>query len=118
MRIVEIVVMTLSLNDPALLMKVFCRNTDCAATVLKCLGSGCGPLTAFDRKKLITKFEATASFDVKYVRGSKTTLSTSMKDVTTAIKEMSKNVALLKEMSSSAVHRDFCNFMHACQHCS
>lgn len=56
MRIVVKVVMTLLLNDRSLLVKVFYWDSDCAVTVLKCLGSGYGPMTAIGLKKLITKF--------------------------------------------------------------
>ncbi|GBM64573.1 hypothetical protein AVEN_231556-1 [Araneus ventricosus] len=66
--------MILSLKDWALLVKLFCKNGDCAAIALKKLKglrSGCGPMTAFGLKKMIDQFEESGSFDVKCGRGRK-----------------------------------------------
>ncbi|GBM06913.1 hypothetical protein AVEN_147851-1 [Araneus ventricosus] len=93
----EKVVMTLSLKDRALPVKLFYKNGDCAAIslkkfrTLKGLRSGSGPMTAFGLKKMIDKFEESGSFDVKCGRGRKAIASTSVKDVATALQEASSS---------------------------
>ncbi|GBN09239.1 hypothetical protein AVEN_48118-1 [Araneus ventricosus] len=89
--------MTLSLDDGALLVKLFYKKGDCAAIALKKfrtlkgLISGSGPMTAFGPKKMIDKFEESGSFDVKCVRGRKAIASTSVEDVATALQEASSS---------------------------
>ncbi|GBM46646.1 hypothetical protein AVEN_274143-1 [Araneus ventricosus] len=63
------------LKDRGLLVKLFCKNGDCAAIALKKfrtlkgLRSGSGPMTAFGLKKIIDKFEESCSFTVVRVYG-------------------------------------------------
>ncbi|GBO17455.1 hypothetical protein AVEN_129049-1 [Araneus ventricosus] len=98
--------MTLSLEDRALLVKLFHKNDDCAAIALKKfrtlkgLRSGSGPMTAFGLKKMIDKFES-GSFDLKCGRGRKAITSTSVEDVAT---DRRKCQAVLWER---AVHGEF-----------
>ncbi|GBN96565.1 hypothetical protein AVEN_117324-1 [Araneus ventricosus] len=93
----EKVVMTLSLKDRALLVKLFYKNGDCAAIAvkefrtLKGLRRGSSPMTAFGLKKMIDKFEESGSFDVKCGRGRKVIASTSVEDVATAFQEASSS---------------------------
>ncbi|GBO11498.1 hypothetical protein AVEN_17466-1 [Araneus ventricosus] len=87
--------MTLSFKDRALLVKLFYKNGDCAAIALKkfrtlkVLRSGSGPMTSFDLKKMIDKFEESGSFDVKCGRRRKAIASTSVEDEATALQEAS-----------------------------
>ncbi|GBM49575.1 hypothetical protein AVEN_186679-1 [Araneus ventricosus] len=89
--------MTLSLKDQALLVKLFNKNGDCAAIVLKKfrtlkgLRSGSGPITAFSLKKMIDRFGELGSFDVKCGRGRKAIASTLVEDVATALQEASSS---------------------------
>ncbi|GBL74467.1 hypothetical protein AVEN_235412-1 [Araneus ventricosus] len=89
--------MSLSLKYPAMLMKLFYKNGDCAAIVLKKfrtlqgLRSGSGPMTAFGLKKRIDKFEESGSFDVKCGRGRKAIAAMSVEDVATALQEASSS---------------------------
>ncbi|GBN40166.1 hypothetical protein AVEN_135523-1 [Araneus ventricosus] len=76
--------MILSLNFRALLAKLFYKNGDCAKIALqkfrtlKGLRSGSVTMTAFGLKKVNDKFEESGSFDVKYGRGRKAIVSTSV----------------------------------------
>ncbi|GBN77567.1 hypothetical protein AVEN_49277-1 [Araneus ventricosus] len=89
--------MTLSLKDKALVVKLFYKNGDCAVIAfkkfrtLKGLRSDSGPMTAFDLKKRIDKFEKSHSFDVKSDRWRKAIASTSVEDVATALQEASSS---------------------------
>ncbi|GBO34767.1 hypothetical protein AVEN_224222-1 [Araneus ventricosus] len=89
----EKVVMTLSLKDRTLLVKLFYKNGECAAIALKKLRtlkglrSGSGPMTAFCQKKMIDKFEQSGSFDEKCGRGRKAIAPTSVEDVATALQD-------------------------------
>ncbi|GBM14266.1 hypothetical protein AVEN_167343-1 [Araneus ventricosus] len=89
--------MTLSLNDRALLMKLFYKNSDWAVIAwkkflsLKGLRSGSGLMPTFGLKKMIDKFKESGSFDVKCGRGRKAIASTSVEDVATALQEASRS---------------------------
>ncbi|GBN46532.1 hypothetical protein AVEN_193052-1 [Araneus ventricosus] len=94
--------MTLSLEDRALLLKLFC---DCALKTfgtLKGLRSGSGPMTAFGLKKMIDKFEESGSLDKKCGRGRKAIASTSVEDGATGIagsvKQCFENMQTFREV--------------------
>ncbi|GBN65051.1 hypothetical protein AVEN_116199-1 [Araneus ventricosus] len=76
--------MILSLKFRALIVMLFYKNSDCAKIALKKfrtlkgLRSGSGTMTAFSLKKMIDKFEESCSFDVKYGRGAKAIVSTTV----------------------------------------
>lgn len=67
--------MTLSMNDRALLVKLFHKNGDSATAALnkfrivKGLEKGCGLMSPNGLKKIIKKFEDTGSLEVKSGRG-------------------------------------------------
>ncbi|GBM15137.1 hypothetical protein AVEN_75178-1 [Araneus ventricosus] len=100
--------MNLSLKDRGLLVKLF-YNGDFTAIALKKfrtlkgLRSSSGPMTAFGLKKMIDKFEESGSFDVKYGRGRKAIVSTSMEDVATALQEASSSA--LETCSARGISR-------------
>ncbi|GBN17397.1 hypothetical protein AVEN_114706-1 [Araneus ventricosus] len=89
--------MSLSLKDPALLVKLFYKNGDCTAISLKKfqplkgLRSDIGPMPAFDLKKMIDQFEESGSFDVKCGRERKAIPLTSVEDIATALQEASSS---------------------------
>ena len=67
----ECFIMTLTMKDPALLLKLFYKNDECAFTAirrfqtLKSIKSG--PITTNGLRKIVAKFEQTGSFDMKRV---------------------------------------------------
>ncbi|GBL94314.1 hypothetical protein AVEN_16830-1 [Araneus ventricosus] len=109
--------MTLSMKDPALLVKPFYKNGDCVAIALKKfrtlkgLRSGSGPMTAFGLKKMIDKYKELGSFDVKCFRGKKAIASTSVGGCGYSIAESVKQC-----FGNVKCTGNFPNFRHACQH--
>lgn len=89
--LLEFFIMTLTMNDRALLLKLFYKNGECALTAirrfrtLKSIKSG--PITTNGLRKMIAKFEETGSFHVKRGRGRKPVSAAALEDVATALQE-------------------------------
>ncbi|GFW29597.1 uncharacterized protein TNCV_3934651 [Trichonephila clavipes] len=88
-------VMTVSLKDCALLVKLFYKNNDCASIALlkfrtlKDMKKGVGPMTTQSPEKMIQKFEETDSFHVQSGRGRKRVNSTVVDGVATVVQKES-----------------------------
>ncbi|PRD30615.1 UNVERIFIED_CONTAM: hypothetical protein NCL1_25885 [Trichonephila clavipes] len=81
--------LTVSLNDRALLVKLFYKNNNCAPIALekfptlKGMKKSTGPMIAFGLEKVIQKFENTGSFHLQSDRGRKRVNSTVVEEVAT-----------------------------------
>ncbi|GBN95310.1 hypothetical protein AVEN_75324-1 [Araneus ventricosus] len=90
--------MTVSLQDGALLVKLFYKNNDCAPAALQKfrtlngMKKGVGPMTVQGLLKMIQKFEKTCSFTVQSGRGRKRIDSTVVEEVAIAVQEESNGV--------------------------
>ena len=76
--------MSLSIEDRALLVKLFYKKDDCGPAAIKKFRSlngikkDCGPISAKSLKNMTLKLEETGSFEVKPGRGRKSIASTSV----------------------------------------
>lgn len=86
-------IVSLSVKDHALLMKLFYKNGNCALAALRKFRSlkgtkkGCVPILAVALKNMIQKFEEKDSFEVKSRRRQKSIISSSIEYVATVLKE-------------------------------
>ncbi|GBM47056.1 hypothetical protein AVEN_179784-1 [Araneus ventricosus] len=119
--------MTVSLKDCALLVKLFCKNNDCAPIALqkfrtlKGMKKGVGPMIVQGLLKMIQKFEKTGFFAVQSGRGRKKIDSTVVEEVTTAVQEESsggvqpcsaREIARTLDRPVSTVHKILRNILH------
>ena len=70
--LLECFIMTLTMKDRALLLKLFYKNVECALTAIRRFWTlKSGPITTNGLRKVIAKFGETGSLDVKPGRGRK-----------------------------------------------